>query len=149
MRLILTVFLICSVNSIWCQVENENTNFRAIIGMNDNDSTIKTDTLDNGENWMKEAEFPGGIGAMSEYINERLVMDSVKLGDVAVTKLYVSYVINELGEVKDVSVLRGISPSVDSKVIEIFNGMPKWNPKMEMGVAVSQRYNMPLSIEFK
>ena len=48
------------------------------------------------------------------------------------------------GEVSDVSVIRGIDPSMDKEAARMVGSMPKWTPGKQNGQAVDVYYTLPI-----
>lgn len=65
--------------------------------------------------------------------------------------VHVSFVVNEIGLVESVKVLKGIGYGCDEEVVRIINKMPKWKKpgKNENGQPVKVRYNIPVKFKLK
>ncbi|MBR5655676.1 MAG: energy transducer TonB [Prevotella sp.] len=62
-------------------------------------------------------------------------------------QMALSLVIDEIGQVVDVSVTAPCSPSIDREVVRVVKAMPRWKPAVVDGQNVCSRVNIP--IEFK
>jgi len=92
-------------------------------------------------------EFKGGMEAMSKYLGEQIKYpESAKANKVEGT-VYVGFVIDNMGKVKNVSIKRGVNTEIDAEAMRVIQGMPAWNPGTKDGKAVSTE--MVLPIKFK
>lgn len=84
------------------------------------------------------------------WISEKLyIPKSIKFEDLSGTRVYVKFIISELGEVKKVEILKGVHFEVDEIVFDLVKSMPEFIPAEEKGVNVSFTYNLPIQIEIK
>ncbi len=60
-------------------------------------------------------------------------------------KVWVSFVIGENGEIKDVVVLKGEHESLNNEAIRIIKKLPKCTPAQKDGVPVSVKYTVPIN----
>jgi len=107
---------------------------------------VLTDSLDNTENWKKEAEFPGGREALLKYITAKLKQVGIKKGDFK-TKVYVEFEIATSGKIINPIIRRGINTDIDRKIATIITQMPKWSPAYLYGNPTRQKYAMPIKPE--
>jgi protein TonB len=64
--------------------------------------------------------------------------------------VHVSFVVNQLGEVEGVKILKGIGYGCDEEVLRVINKMPVWKkPGKNNGKAVKVRYNIPVSFKLR
>ncbi len=65
--------------------------------------------------------------------------------------VHVTFVVNELGKVDNIKVLKGIGYGCDEEVVRIITKMPKWMKvgKNENGQPVKVRYNIPVRFKLK
>jgi periplasmic protein TonB len=59
----------------------------------------------------------------------------------------VEFIIDNLGKVTQIKVLRGVHPALDQSVINTLSSCPDWKPGMQNGYPVKVRYIMP--VKFK
>lgn len=55
------------------------------------------------------------------------------------------FTVTSAGEVKDISVLTSVHPSLDNESVRVLQSTPKWIPATKYGQAVSARYLMPIN----
>lgn len=91
----------------------------------------------------KKAEFPGGNIALLQYINNGMKSS----GNVQEGRVIVSFIIDSNGFVKNVNVIKSISPSMDSAAIKLVESMPQWQPATQRGRPVNIYYTLPIFFE--
>jgi len=62
-------------------------------------------------------------------------------------KVFVQFTVNKKGEVVDVKVLRGVTPSIDAEAIRVTESSPLWEPGKQKGKPVDVQFTFP--IDFK
>lgn len=89
-------------------------------------------------------EYPGGVHELIKFIqlNLKYPKDAVENGIEG--KVYVRFVVDHNGDVKDPVIVRGLSPSIDSTAIAIIQSLPKWTPGTQNGKAVDVFYTTPI-----
>jgi TonB family protein len=94
----------------------------------------------------ESAQFQGGdLNNFREY-----VFANVKYPDAAVKngiqgKVIVQFVVNHLGMVEDVKVIRGVDPLLDLAALAAIKSSPEWKPGRQGGKAVAQLFTMPVN----
>lgn len=95
------------------------------------------------------AEFPGGTSALLKYISDNLrYSESMKeLG--VYGKVFVKFIVSDLGEISDVKVMRGIEDceECNAEAIRVVQSMPKWTPGKNNGKPVNMYYNLPIRFD--
>ena len=94
-------------------------------------------------------EFPGGERALVNYLAVNVKYPLIAQENGIKGKVYVSFVIDENGNVYDVNILRGVDASLDNEAIRVVKGMPKWSPGKQGGKPVKVRYNVPIYFELR
>ena len=92
----------------------------------------------------KMPEFPGGMSALMQYLEANLWYPKEAKDNHVFGTVYVSFVVECDGSVKNVRVLRGVSKALDEAAVEVISNMPKWSPGMAGGVPVRVSYNLPV-----
>jgi TonB family protein len=96
----------------------------------------------------KEAEYPGGYVAISDYLNTN-VFNKIPGGYtyVKMREVVVQFSISEEGKVTDVRLLsKSKDPKADKLLVEAISKMPAWNPAIDSkGKKVSQEYLIPFN----
>ena len=94
-------------------------------------------------------EFPGGERALVNYLAVNVKYPLIAQENGIEGKVYVSFVIDENGNVYDVNILRGVDASLDNEALRVVKGMPKWSPGKQGGKPVKVRYNVPIYFELR
>jgi protein TonB len=58
--------------------------------------------------------------------------------------VYVTFVVDKDGKIKDVKVLRGIGGGCDEEAVRVVKNMPAWKPGKQRGKSVTVQYNLPI-----
>ena len=88
--------------------------------------------------------FPGGDEALFRYLSENIDYPAMAADAGIQGVVYVSFVVDKDGQVKDVKVLRGIGGGCDKEAIRVVKSMPKWAPGRQRGKSVKVQYNLPV-----
>lgn len=88
--------------------------------------------------------YPGGFDKMYAYLGENIKYPKDAKEEGIQGKVYVTYVVEKDGTVTNVSVLRGVSKSLDAEAVRVIKGMPKWKPGKQDGKPVRVQYNLPI-----
>jgi protein TonB len=92
-----------------------------------------------------EAVFPGGPGAMQQWIakNVKYPQTSIELGEQG--KVYVSFVVEPDGAVSGVQVERGVSDDLDREAKRLVRAMPNWTAGEAGGKKARTRCRLPIN----
>ncbi len=60
-------------------------------------------------------------------------------------KVYVTFVVDELGKITDAKIARGVDPALDKESLRVMTNLKTWKPGMEMGKAVKVAYTVPIN----
>ena len=89
-------------------------------------------------------KFPGGEKALLMYIAENVKYpEEAKAKDIEGT-VYLKFVVNKEGKVQDVSILRGVDPSIDQEAIKVIENLPEWKPGQQSGKPVDVCMQIPI-----
>lgn len=95
-------------------------------------------------------EFEGGVNGLMRYIGQNVVYPSLAREVGKEGTVYVSFVVNEVGIVENVKVVRGIGFGCDEEVVRVVNKMPRWKKVgKNSGQPVKVRFNIPVSFRLK
>jgi len=61
----------------------------------------------------------------------------------------IRFVVNKLGEVCDVTVIRGLSAGCDAEAVRVIKMMPRWTPGKQKGNPVSVYYTLPVAYKLQ
>lgn len=88
--------------------------------------------------------FPGGESAMHEFIKNDLKYPEEAQKNGIQGRVTVRFIVKSTGDISDVSVIRGIEPSMDKEAARMVSSMPKWTPGKQNGQAVDVYYTLPI-----
>lgn len=93
--------------------------------------------------------FPGGDAALAQYLGKSINYPALARDMGIQGQVYISFVVDEMGRISDIKLLRGIGAGCDEEAIDAVNGMPIWNPGKQRGVPVKVRYTLPVSFKMR
>ena len=96
-----------------------------------------------------DAEFPGGDGEFYKYLAKNIKYPKKERRKNIQGRVFVTFVVTEVGEIKDAKVLRGVSKAIDEEALRVINSMPLWKPGTQDGRAVKVSYNVPFNFTLK
>ncbi len=93
--------------------------------------------------------FPGGETAMRQYIKTNLQYPKRARNKGIQGKVYVNFVVDNSGKVRDVRVIQGLDKDMDAEAVRLINSMPVWTPGKQDGkpVTVKQYLTIDFTIE--
>jgi len=93
----------------------------------------------------KMPSFKGGdLNTFREWVMKRIKYPKVAAENYIQGTVYVSFVVNEKGEVADVKVIRSIDPLLDAEAVRVVKSSPKWTPGEQRGKRVQVKYVIPV-----
>jgi len=97
----------------------------------------------------EQAEFPGGMDAMREYLKKNLMYPAIAKENGIQGKCYLRFVVNTDGSISDVRVLRGVAgcPECDKEATRVVKNMPNWKPGRMNGKDVKMYFTLPLGFK--
>jgi len=90
-------------------------------------------------------EFPGGEAALHKYIAQSIKYPVIAQENGIQGRVYVSFVINQKGEVTDIKIARGVDPALDKEAMRVISKMPKWKPGKQRGKPVKVSFTVPIN----
>lgn len=94
-------------------------------------------------------EFPGGERALLNYLARNVNYPLIAQENGIEGKVYISFIIDEQGNIYEVNLLRGVDLSLDNEALRVVKGMPKWKPGKQGGKPVKVRYNVPIYFDLR
>jgi protein TonB len=93
--------------------------------------------------------FPGGEAELYKFLAKvqeypQMAVDAGIQGTV-----FVTFVVDKDGKVKDPKVLRGLGGGLDEAAIRMVKKMPPWEPGRQRGEPVRVQYNLPIRFTLK
>lgn len=111
------------------------------------DKILKGEKLDGEPIFMVVDElpvFPGGEEARMEYLQDNITYPEALRADSVTGTVYVSFIIDKSGDVRNPQIMRGVHEDLDAITIEAVQNMPDWTPGKYNGEPVNMKFNMPV-----
>ncbi len=94
-------------------------------------------------------EFPGGEKALLNYLATKVKYPVIAQENGIQGKVFVSFVVDEKGNITNVTLLRGVDKSLDNEAIRVVRSMPKWKPGKQRGKAVKVSFTLPITFQLQ
>jgi protein TonB len=94
-------------------------------------------------------EFPGGEAELFKYLGKSIKYPQMAADAGISGVVYVTFVVDKDGKIRDVKVLRGIGGGCDEEAVRVVKAMPPWKPGKQRGKAVQVQYNLPIRFTLK
>jgi protein TonB len=96
-------------------------------------------------------ELPGGGGtaAIVAAIQRAAKYPALALRNQVEGRIFVSFVVNSLGDVSDIKVIKGLGSGLDEETIRAVKALPRFIPGKQNGRAVSVAYTVPISFKIQ
>lgn len=91
-----------------------------------------------------QPQFPGGKKALKKHIAQNLRYPQSAARQQVQGRVFVKFLIDETGEVKNVSVLNSISPALDNEALRVIRALPPWKPAMQGKQPVAVWHTIPV-----
>jgi TonB family protein len=88
--------------------------------------------------------FPGKEAALLNFLTKNIKYPAKSRDKGIGGTVYVTFVVNKVGKVEDIKILRGVSEDIDTEAIRVIGMMPQWFPGMQKGKFVKVQYNLPI-----
>ena len=92
----------------------------------------------------QQPEFPGGIPALSAYLQRNLRYPGSASSAGVSGKVYLSFVVNTDGSLVNVEVAKGIGFGCDEEAMRVVRAMPHWKAGKQSGRAVRVKFSLPI-----
>ncbi|MBL0129428.1 MAG: TonB family protein [Flavobacteriales bacterium] len=93
--------------------------------------------------------FPGGEAELFKYLSKAVKYPQMAQDAMISGVVYMTFVVDENGKVRDPKVLRGIGGGCDQEAIRVVKAMPEWEPGKQRGKPVRVQYNLPIRFTLK
>lgn len=95
----------------------------------------------------QQPEFMGGIQALSRFLEKNLQYPAAARRARVQGKVFLNFVVTKEGEIKDVTILKGMGFGLDEEALRIMSQMPRWAPGRQDGKPLNVRYNLPIAFD--
>lgn len=89
--------------------------------------------------------FPSGDDALRQYLATNVVYPQEAKDKKIEGRVFVSFVVDEEGDVVEVHAAREYNPVLDAEAMRVVGSMPKWTPGKQRGVPVRVSYTVPIN----
>lgn len=93
--------------------------------------------------------FKGGEDKLFKYLKEKLNYDERARKAHIQGTVYVQFIVGKKGEIRDVTIRRGVHKWLDNEALRVVKAMPKWKPGKQGGKRVSVKYTLPIAFKIK
>ncbi|WP_048825876.1 energy transducer TonB [Hymenobacter sp. DG25B] len=94
-------------------------------------------------------EFPGGQRALLNFIGSTIRYPKAALKRHQEGKVYITFVIDETGKVRNAQVKQGISPELDAEALRIIKAIPAFKPGQQDGENVPVYMTVPITFAIR
>ncbi|MCQ2216492.1 MAG: energy transducer TonB [Bacteroidales bacterium] len=89
--------------------------------------------------------FPGGDLELRKFLAQSVKYPAIAIDNGVQGRVFVSFVIDQQGDVTDVRVARPLDPNLDKEAVRVVKSMPRWTPGFQRGRAVRVSYTVPIN----
>lgn len=93
--------------------------------------------------------FPGGDAALLKYIAEHVEYPAIAKENGITGVVYVSYIVDKDGSVKDVKVVRGADPFLDKEAVRVVKTLKGYKPGKQRGKPVPVQFTIPIRFQLQ
>ena len=111
---------------------------------------VSAQTTDNDKKVFTYVEqMPSPPYSLGEYLGKNIVYpDSARERNIE-GRVIVQFTVDEIGNITDCKVLRGIGGGCDEEALRVIKNMPRWKPGKEAGKPVKVMYTQPISFKLE
>lgn len=95
------------------------------------------------------AIFPGGRGELMKFLGNEMIYPENAIRNNLEGKVYLRFIIDVDGSVKNVKVTRGVNSEFDAEAVRAVRNMPRWTPGMIDGVPVKSYFDLPVNFKLQ
>jgi len=92
-------------------------------------------------------EYPGGEQSMYKWLGKNIKYPQVAKENGIEGKVFVRFIVDQSGKVKDAQVVRGIGGGCDEEALRVVNLMPDWKPGKQRGKPVKVQFTIPIHFQ--
>ena len=94
-------------------------------------------------------EFKGGTEALMKYLGNNVKYPKEAKENKIEGKVYVAFVIDNNGNIKDVSLTKSANKHLDKEALRVVKIMPKWSPGKKDNKNVSVKTTLPIAFQLQ
>jgi protein TonB len=92
-------------------------------------------------------QFPGGDVELLKYVSTNVKYPEVARTNGIQGRVIARFCVTKTGAVNRVSILRGVSPEIDSEALRVVSSLPTFSPGKQGGKAVDVWYMVPITFK--
>ncbi len=113
-----------------------------------NTTTTLEEPLPTSFKLQEQAQFPGGIEKMYDFIQSNLNCQQAAAKAESTEKIYIRLVVEADGSLSDITFISSTLPECNAEAERVIKMMPTWQPAKYNNKAVRVYYNIPIPIPF-
>ena len=90
-------------------------------------------------------EFPGGDLGLMKFIQKNVRYPAIAKEYNITGKVYVSFIVDKLGSVTNVKIVRGVDKNLDAEALRVVSLLPNYKPGKQRGKAVRVMFTIPIN----
>lgn len=94
-------------------------------------------------------EFPGGNDELMKYLQKNIKYPEIAQENGISGRVYVQFVVSSGGTISNVTVVRGVDPSLDKEAVRVIRTMPSWKPGKQNGTPVKVQMSVPVNFRLE
>lgn len=91
--------------------------------------------------------YPGGDSLMMDFIMKNIKYPEPAKAAGIQGRVFIRFCVTNTGSIDQVSVLKGVEPSINAEAVRVVSMLPKWTPGRQGGKPVNVWFQLP--VEFK
>lgn len=97
----------------------------------------------------KMPQFPGGEGQLIKYLADNVKYPQDARENSTQGRVSCQFIVSADGSIRDVKVIRGVSPTLDAEALRLVSTMPRWIPGTQRNKAVQVKYTVPVTFRLE
>ncbi len=110
------------------------------------DSETQDEILDVAE---QMPEFPGGQGAMREYISSHMKYPEEARKNGIQGMVIATFVVEKNGSITNTRIAKSVDPQLDAEALRLIKSMPRWTPGKQNGKPARVKFTLPVRFRSK
>jgi protein TonB len=98
---------------------------------------------------MPEALAGGGLASIVAAIQKAVKYPAIDLRNGVEGRVYASFIVNSLGEISEVKIVKGLSETLDAETLRAITALPKLIPGRQNGQAVNVAFTVPITYKIQ
>lgn len=94
-----------------------------------------------------QAQYPGGIGAMYKFLQRTVRYPGYAKRKGLQGRIFVKFIVDKDGTLSDITILKGVTESLDEEAMRVIRAMPRWIPGSLRGLRVKSQFVLPVAFK--